>query len=47
MALAHLCAAVPNFLALGWHAAKVPFFDDLVKNQKAPLIQKGCIAVPD
>ena len=28
----HLCAAVPNVLALEWHAASVPFFDELVKD---------------
>ena len=30
LASAHLCAATPNFLALEWHAASVPFFDDLL-----------------
>jgi L-alanine-DL-glutamate epimerase-like enolase superfamily enzyme len=47
MALAQLCAAIPNFLALEWHAAEVPFFDDLVKGAKAPLIEKGNIKIPD
>jgi L-alanine-DL-glutamate epimerase-like enolase superfamily enzyme len=47
MASAHLCAAIPNFLALEWHAASVPFFDDLIKGGRAPLIQQGYIAVPD
>jgi L-alanine-DL-glutamate epimerase-like enolase superfamily enzyme len=46
MAGVHLCAAVPNFLALEWHAASVPFFDALVKGGEAPLIQAGKIAVP-
>jgi len=47
MASAHLCAAIPNFLALEWHAASVPFFDDLIEGRRAPLIKDGYIAVPD
>lgn len=47
MAGVHLCAATPNFLALEWHAASVPFFDALVKGGDGPLIQDGKIAVPD
>jgi gluconate/galactonate dehydratase len=43
----HLCAAVPNILALEWHAASVPFFDKLVKNTSGPMIQNGRIRVPD
>lgn len=39
---AHLCAATPNFLALEWHAASVPFFDDLITGEK-PLIRDGHI----
>jgi L-alanine-DL-glutamate epimerase-like enolase superfamily enzyme len=47
MAGVHLCAAIPNFLALEWHAASVPFFDELVKGGEGPLIRDGKIAVPD
>src|SRR5581483_8194443 len=43
----HLGAATPNFLALEWHAASVPFFDHLVKNAEGPLIRDGKIKVPD
>lgn len=43
----HLCAAVPNVLALEWHAASVPFFDDLVKANDGPMIRDGKIRVPD
>ena len=43
----HLCAAIPNFLALEWHAASVPFFDALIKGDKQPLIQQGKVKVPD
>jgi L-alanine-DL-glutamate epimerase-like enolase superfamily enzyme len=47
MAGVHLCAAVPNVIALEWHAASVPFFNDLVRGAEGPLIQNGRIAVPD
>ena len=43
----HLCAAIPNVLALEWHAASVPFFDDLVKGADGPMIRNGKIEVPD
>jgi L-alanine-DL-glutamate epimerase-like enolase superfamily enzyme len=43
----HLCAAVPNVLALEWHAASVPFFDELVKESDGPMIRNGKIKVPD
>ena len=47
MASVHLSAAIPNFLALEWHAASVPFFDDLVEGRRGPLIKDGYIDVPD
>jgi L-alanine-DL-glutamate epimerase-like enolase superfamily enzyme len=47
MAGVHLSASIPNLLALEWHAASVPFFDELVKNAEAPMIQNGRIRVPD
>lgn len=47
MAGVHLSAAVPNLLALEWHAASVPFFDQLVKGGAEPMIQQGRIRVPD
>ena len=47
MAGVHLSAAVPNFLALEWHAAAVPFFDELMRGTEGPLIQGGAIRVPD
>lgn len=43
----HLSAAMPNLLALEWHAASVPFFDDLVKNSEGPLIRDGFVDVPE
>lgn len=47
MAGVHLCAAVPNMLALEWHAASVPFFDELVRDRDGALIREGKITVPD
>ena len=43
----HLCASMPNLLALEWHAASVPFFDRLIKGGTEPMIRDGHIAVPD
>jgi L-alanine-DL-glutamate epimerase-like enolase superfamily enzyme len=45
MAAVHLCAAIPNFLVLEWHAADVPFWDDIIC--EAPLIQDGKILLPE
>lgn len=47
MAAVHVCASIPNFLALEWHASSVPFFDDLVTGVEKPLIKDGYITVPD
>jgi gluconate/galactonate dehydratase len=47
MAGVHLAAAIPNFLALEWHSASVPFWDQLVKGADGSLIRNGRIAVPD
>jgi L-alanine-DL-glutamate epimerase-like enolase superfamily enzyme len=46
LASAHVCATIPNFLALEWHAASVPFFDELLVGG-APLIVDGYVALPD
>ncbi|MDX1979317.1 MAG: mandelate racemase/muconate lactonizing enzyme family protein [Bryobacteraceae bacterium] len=43
----HLAAAIPNILALEWHAASVPFFDELVKGAAGPMIHRGKIRVPE
>jgi len=47
LAAAHFCAAIPNFLALEFHASDVPFWNDLVEGLPAPVIQHGFIAVPE
>jgi L-alanine-DL-glutamate epimerase-like enolase superfamily enzyme len=46
LASAHVCATIPNFLVLEWHAASVPFFDELLTLGR-PLIEDGYIALPD
>ena len=46
LASAHVCASIPNFLALEWHAASVPFFDELLVGG-GPVIVDGYVEVPD
>ncbi|HET7571202.1 MAG TPA: mandelate racemase/muconate lactonizing enzyme family protein [Gaiellaceae bacterium] len=46
LASAHVCASIPNFLVLEWHAASVPFFDELVTLGR-PVIEDGYVALPD
>ena len=36
LAAAHFCAAIPNFLALEFHASDVPFWNDLVEGLPHP-----------
>jgi L-alanine-DL-glutamate epimerase-like enolase superfamily enzyme len=47
LASAHLCAAIPNFLVLEFHASDVPFWNDLVEGLPKPIIKNGFIAFPD
>lgn len=47
IAAAHLCAAIPNFLVLEFHAAHVPFWNDLVDGLEQPVIQDGFIRLPE
>jgi gluconate/galactonate dehydratase len=46
LASAHVCASIPNFLALEWHAASVPFFDELLTTG-GPVIEGGYVTLPD
>ena len=46
LASAHVCASIPNFLVLEWHAASVPFFDELLVGG-GPVIVDGHVALPD
>jgi L-alanine-DL-glutamate epimerase-like enolase superfamily enzyme len=45
MATCHVCAAVPNFLALEFHHLENPVWSDLILGD--PLIREGHISVPD
>jgi L-alanine-DL-glutamate epimerase-like enolase superfamily enzyme len=47
LAAVHFCAAIPNFLALEFHASDVPFWNELVEGVSKPLIQSGYIDVPE
>jgi len=47
LAAAHLCAAIPNFLVLEFHASDVPFWDDLVQGVPKPIIQNGFVRLPE
>jgi gluconate/galactonate dehydratase len=47
LASVHFCAAIPNFLALEFHASEVPFWNDLVEGLPKPLIHAGFIKVPE
>jgi L-alanine-DL-glutamate epimerase-like enolase superfamily enzyme len=46
LASAHACASIPNFLALEWHAASVPFFDELVTGG-GPVVVDGYVELPE
>ena len=46
LASAHVCASIPNFLALEWHAASVPFFDELLVGG-GPVIVDGYVELGD
>jgi len=47
LAAAYFCAAIPNFLALEFHASEVPFWSDLVEGCAKPIIQNGFIRIPE
>lgn len=49
VASAHVCATLPNFTALEFHGADVPFWNDLITRRDLPgkLIQKGRIRLTE
>ena len=47
MASVHACAAIPNLLALEFHAVALLWWDKLVKGVEKPIIKDGYIKVPD
>jgi gluconate/galactonate dehydratase len=46
MAAVHAAAASENFLALEYHSADVPWWDDLVEGPAKPIVNRGFITVP-
>lgn len=47
MAAVHSVASTENFLALEYHSADVPWWDDMVTGLPKPIVNKGYITVPD
>jgi L-alanine-DL-glutamate epimerase-like enolase superfamily enzyme len=47
MQSAHICATLPNFLVLEFHAMDVPFFDALILGDGQPLIRNGHVTITD
>lgn len=47
MAAVHCAAATENFLALEYHAADVPWWNDMAAGIANPLVEDGYITVPD
>jgi len=47
IASAHVCAAIPNFLALEWHGMSVPFWEDMVVGFDGSIIDNGYIKIPE
>jgi len=46
VAACHVCASIPNFLALEYHAIDVPWWEKILKREEK-LIQEGFIKVPE
>lgn len=47
IASAHIAAAIPNFLALEFHASDVPFWEDLAAGCQKPIVQQGYIQLSE
>ena len=49
IASAHVCATLPNFVALEFHGSDVPFWNDLVRfgDSARPVIDRGRIRLPE
>jgi L-alanine-DL-glutamate epimerase-like enolase superfamily enzyme len=47
MANVHCAAATENVLALEFHSADVPWWDDLVEGLEKPIVNRGFVTVPD
>ena len=47
MAMAHVCAAIPNFLILEFHGLDLNYWEDLVTYAAGNVIQNGVVTVTD
>lgn len=47
MAAVHVAAAIPQILAVEFHSADVPWWNDIVNGLPNPIVQNGFIQVPD
>jgi galactonate dehydratase len=47
VAMAHVCAAIPNFLILEFHAMDLDYWEDLVVYAGGRVIQDGAVALAD
>jgi L-alanine-DL-glutamate epimerase-like enolase superfamily enzyme len=47
LASAHLCATLPNLLALEHHGMDVPFWEELVQGRDGPIIQNGYVVLEE
>lgn len=47
MASCHVSASIPNFIALEFHAADVPFWSELVTGYNGNMIENGYVQVPE
>lgn len=47
LAAVHAAAATENFLAMEYHSADVPWWDDLVQGPATPIVDRGYISVPE
>ena len=47
VAMAHVCAAIPNFLILEFHAMDLDYWEDLVVYAGGPVIQDGAVVLAE
>ena len=47
MAMAHVCAAIPNFLVLEFHGLDLDYWEDLVNYAGGAVIQNGAVQLTD
>jgi gluconate/galactonate dehydratase len=47
LAAAHVCATLPNFVALEFHGSDVPFWNELIALPGGPLIRRGRVTLSE